>query len=336
LGTGTFTQLEDCIRNCLARNKQHIDITHHSTKYDFPHHSSKYDFPHKSLTRASVLEDYSYEGITAPKHHITHSDHDHHYSDHHHHYSDHHDHHYSDHHHHHSDHHTKSAASLSLEEIRQVNDALARYGIPVFSGHDHHYDMYNKPQPIGELLSACQRLMQDPTIASLGTGPQAVQHVWDNLQHHQPNYAVQHVWDHLQHQQPQSSGHGYATPAMRGVASHLFNSSQPPYNPVNSVTSHLFGQPPQNPYNPGQSAISNLFGQPSQPPPPPPPGQSAISRLFGQPSQPPQPPPNPGQSALSRLFGPPSSNPPQGAQNFQSSPFSNSFNQYPGNPNYPY
>jgi hypothetical protein len=268
LGTGSFTQLEACIQCCLSHNKYHTDSIHRTTKYD---HS------HKSLTRASVLEDYSYEGITSPKHHHHYSDDHHHYSNDHHHYSNDHHHPYSDY-HHHSDNHKRSAALLSLNEIRQVNDALAKYGIPVFSGHDHHYDMYNKPRPVGDIISACQLILQDPTLASLRTGPPAVQHVWDALQHSQPNqqnHAVQHVWDALQHNQPNqqnhavqhvwdavqhhSPPHGYASPAMRGVASHLFNTSQPPYHPVNNVASNLFSGPQQQHYT--ASPFSNTFHQ---------------------------------------------------------------------------
>ncbi|CAF3643901.1 unnamed protein product [Adineta steineri] len=331
LGAGKYFQLEKCIRDCLSKNRCHIAMTHHTPK----HHCS-----YKGLTRASVLDDYSYEGITSPKYqtalsnnchrrhfdndhcsnrhkiidYVSCSDHDdtdyHHCSDHHQHHHDHHhdhhnhDHHNHDHHNHHQCHrhhgiHPKSAAELSLSEIRQVNDALAQYGVPVLSHHSnphhsnpHHpypYHPHHQPHSVGEIVSACRLLLEDPKIASLAS-------------HTNDNHAVQHVWDAIQHHSPNTNIHGYASPAVHGVASHLFNPShQTPYDPVHGVASHLFGQPQQNSYNPGQGAASNLFGQPQQ-----------NSH-------------NSGQSVLSKLFsgGQP--------QHFTASPFSNSFNQYPGN-----
>ncbi|CAF1192740.1 unnamed protein product [Adineta steineri] len=340
LGAGKYFQLENCIRDCLSKNRCHIAMTHHT-----PKHRCSY----KGLTRASVLDDYSYEGITSPKyqtalsnnchrhhfdndhcskHHkyidyVSCSDHDdtdyHHCSDHHHH--DHHNHNHNHDHHNHNHHqchrhhgiHPKSAAELSLSEIRQVNDALAQYGVPVLSHHSnpHHpypYHPHQQPHSVGEIVSACRLLLEDPKIASLASHPN-------------DNHAVQHVWDAMQHHSPTTNNHGYASPAVRGVASHLFNPShQTPYDPVHGVASHLFGQPQQNSYNPGQGAASNLFGQPQQNSYNP--VQGAASNLFGQPQQNSN---NSGQSVLSKLFSGGQ------AQHFTASPFSNSFNQYPGN-----
>lgn len=268
LGSGTYNQLEDCISNCLAKNKTH-------TKYEY--HTTKHEYPHKSLTRASVLEDYSYDGIISPHHHISHSSSDHHYNHHapysssgrHHHYY----HHYADsdhydHHHHHSRDHKLSAAELSLDEIRQVNDALGKCGVPVFSHHDHHYNQY-KPHSVGNIISACQQLLSDPAHRAQTDGARAVQHVWDNLHYHSP----------------QTNMYGYASPAVQGVASHLFNhTNQAPYDPVHSVASNLFGTPA--PYNPPPPP-ANPYGNPipyNLPPSQNPPnsaGRSVLSRLFG-------------------------------------------------------
>jgi hypothetical protein len=271
LGTGSFSQLEDCIRDCLSKNKSHTDATNYNTKHDYTY---------KSLTRASVLEDYSYDGVLSPKYHVTIPIDTHDYHHHH--------------HQHHSGDHKKNAAELSLEEIRQVNDALAKYGIPVFS---HPAHPYNRQRPVGDVLSVCQQLLADNAHRPYGDAQHAVQHVWDNLHYHSP----------------QTNMYGYASPAVQSVVSHLFNNpNQPPYSPVQSVSSHLFGNAPQNPYNPYNP------GQGAAPPPPygyPPQssGPSAISRLFGNPgpSGPPPPPSygypqqsssSPGQSVLSRLF----------------------------------
>lgn len=295
LGSGTSSQIEDCIRNCLSKSHHHAD---------YIHCSSKYDFPYKSLTRASVLDDYSYDGIISSRyhHHTHHGDLDdyyyrhctphsnsksYHYLSH----SDsdcHHHHHHSyshgcdsDYHHYRPRGHKVSAADLSLDEIRQVNDSLGKCGIPVFSQHNDHYN-YNKPRPVGDIVSACQQILADPTLRHQREGQHAVQHVWDNLHYHSP----------------QTNMYGYASPAVRGVASHLFNpGNQPPYSPVNSVAHNLFGSPA--PYNP---APGNLFGNPPAPynPPPPP------NPYNPPPPNPYNPPPatsSAGQSVISRLFG---------------------------------
>jgi hypothetical protein len=321
MGTGTFTQLENCISNCLSRNQSHTDITSHFTRPNFGH---------KSLTRASVLEDYSYEGISAPKYQepLSSSSH-HHYSDHHHsdhhHYADYHhsDHHYSDHHHHHhhADH-RKAAAELSLPELREVNDALAQYGIPVFSHHANPHTPHHQPHSAAEIVSACRLLMNEPRLGLDRDG----------------NHAVQHVWDAVHNYQPPTNTHGYASPALRSVASHLFHPNQTPYDPVHAVASHLFnppqqssynpGPPPQNPYYPGPPPQNPYYPGPGGPPQQnsPSSGGSVLSRLFGQPQQNAY---NPGPGSPPNIFsGQPQQSP--------GSPFSNSFHQYPGNNHYMY
>jgi hypothetical protein len=280
LGTGTYAQLEDCIRGCLSKNKSHVDLENYTTKHDYSY---------KSLTRASVLEDYSYDGILTPKYHVNIP------VDLHHHHQHHHQHHpLSD--------HKKHAAELSLDEIRQVNDALAKYGVPVFSSTPHPY---SPQRPVGDVISVCQQLLADNAHRPYGDAQHAVQHVWDNLHNHSP----------------QTNIHGYASPAVQSVVSHLFHPNQPPYNPVQSTASHLFGNAPPNQYNPGQGMPPSPYGYPPQGPSNP--GPSPLARLFGNPgpSGPPPPPPPPppappsygypppqnqggaGQSVLSRLFG---------------------------------
>lgn len=255
LGSGSFAQLEDCIKDCLARDRPHPEKYHSSTN----DHS-----PMKSLTRASVLEDYSYDGIITSNHHAHRSigrDHQ----------SDHHD-------------HSRSAANLSLTEIRRVNDTLAKYGIAVFSHEDHYNNRYRRNHSVGEILSACQLLAEDRTLAAYKNGP----------------HAVHNVWDHLQHTQPPPYSGNYGSSAVQGVASHLFNSNnQNSYNPAQNASSNAFNPPPTNqpPSNAGRSVLANLFsGQPQQysyPPPLPPmnpqpsnAGRSVLANLFsGQPQQ---------------------------------------------------
>ncbi|CAF0810826.1 unnamed protein product [Adineta ricciae] len=267
LGSGNYCDLEDCIRDCLSKNRCHTDL-----KY----YSSSHDYSSKPLTRASVLEDYSYDGIIEPKHHSSYSS-----------YSHLHD---RDYYSHLTDYHCNSrkhAGELSLDEIRKVNDHLAKYGIPVFSHHDnphHSHHSHHKPHSVNEIVSACRLILNEPRLAGLHSdGSQAVHHVWDAIHNHP---------------MPQNN-QGYASPAVRGVASHLFPSGQPPYDPVHGVSSHLFGQPQAPPNNPSH------FFAPAQPLPSYNPGPSVQTYPYGSPPPPPpqQQQQSSGQSVLSRLLG---------------------------------
>lgn len=220
LGSGTFSQLEDCICNCLARDKYCRETTYRSRKYDY---SSK------SLIRASLLDDYSYDGVISPDCHVSHSRNSHHYEN-----------------------RKRAAGELSLSEIRQVNDALAKHGISVFSSQPNPYNPHYPQRNVNDIISACRLLIEDPAIAGLNNRHTAVSHAWDAARFSPASH--------------QPSPGGYATPAVQAVASHLFS---PPYQP---------------PYSPTQSVISRLFSgsQQHQPPPPPPPPQHYTAAPHNQ------------------------------------------------------
>lgn len=292
LGSGSFSDIENCIGNYLSPKKSYRDYTILNSKYDC--------YPLKSLTRASVLEDYNYDGILSPKYYRTSSHKDYY------HYdgilspsryrtSSRRSYHYdgilsptycitsSRRSHHYYDHHTKSAAELSLDEIRQVNDSLAKYGIPVFTHHEQHPNPYYPPRSVGDLVSACRTLMEDPRLATYNSGNQAVHHAWDAIQHYQPNTGIS----------------GYASPAVRAAASHLFTPEQPPYNPSQSVISRLFsGQQQQAPPPPVYPPAPPMYPPPPAAYPPPPPMYPPPPPAYPQ-----QPSNNPSQSVISRLFG---------------------------------
>ncbi|CAF1579386.1 unnamed protein product [Rotaria magnacalcarata] len=201
LGTGSYSQLVNCISSCLSQDRHDRNLTNHTTKSEYSSKSSK---------RASVLEDYSYDGITSPNHHVAHR--------------------------------KKSAAELSLTEIRQVNDALAKYGIPVFSHQSNPYSPHHPQRNIGDILSACRLLVENPNLAPNPNGRVAVQHVWESIRHHLP---IQTAPD-------------YASPVASAVSSHIFPGSQAPYRPAQSVATHLF--PGQQQHSTG-SPFSNAFHQ---------------------------------------------------------------------------
>lgn len=236
LGTGSFLRLEDCIQDCLSRDKPCIDLTRASASYSYSP---------ICLPRVSMLQDYCYDGILSPSCHVVcpssccccHTRDQ-----------------------------RKSASELCLSDLRQVNDTLSKYGISVHSHNEHDSNPYNRPRPIGDILSACQLLMNDPTLALYRRPDQAVQHVWDAMRYSQPYTNYTNV-------------PGYASPAVRSVASHLFNPpNQAPYNPVQSVASQLFSSPPQIPPNPVQNFVSNPVQNVA--PNPPSASQSVLSRLF--------------------------------------------------------
>ena len=213
LGMGTSSQLENCIRDCLSRRQPYVDSTEYTTRRSYPG---------KRLTRASIFEDYSYDDILSPSYHLIPSRSR-----------------YC-----HFDDHKKSAAELSLNEIRQINDALAKYGIPVFSYSDQSNSLPNRPRPIGDILSACRVLLEDPNLRSHGEGSQAVQQAWNAISHSQPSI------------NPST----YAPSPIHSVASGPFSSSsRSPQNAVQNVMSTLSNLYRRDPYNPIPDAASNPF-----------------------------------------------------------------------------
>ena len=241
LGVGTYSQLEDCIR-------EHMVINRHRNYRSVS--SPKYYSRSKSLTKASVLEDYSYDGILSPTSH-------HHYR--------------STYHHEPYLNRHKSAANLSLKEIRQINDALARQGISVFSHHEHqHSAVPGHPHSVGEIISACKLLIEDPTLAA----------------YRQPTSAVRHVWDHIHQSQ--------ALPPTPPV----MNYSSQPSTPGGGVLSQLFNPPSyQPPYN--APTIANVY---NAPPPAPYPAPLPMPPPTGYSAPPPSGPPAAGRSVLASLF----------------------------------
>ncbi|CAF2973157.1 unnamed protein product [Rotaria sp. Silwood2] len=295
LGCGSFSQLEDCISDCLKRDRRHKNVEVYATKRDDPL---------RCLTRASILDDYCYDGIILPKCHKIRSrscdrydcdccvirsnscdrvccdyravrssacdPYD-------------------------CDYYRKCAGELSLPEIREVNDALDKCGIPIFSHHRHYPDHHQRP--VRDVVSACELLLSDPTFAAYRHGSPAVSHAWDAMRHYQPH----------------PDAPGYGSSAVRAVSSRLFHPDQQPYSPVQNVSSQIFHPPPPQPppYNPAPGGPPNIFNPPQQPPYNP--GQFGPPNTFNPPQQPPG---GSGPSVLSRLFGggggqqPPPSMPP--------------------------
>lgn len=97
----------------------------------------------------------------------------------------------------------------SLDDIRNINVALSRSGIPLFpyerfsslhfrpdpvlnsyfdSCYPYHYDNTSTSGPrriIGEVVSACRFVEEEPTFSPYSSGTVAVQNVWNAIQEHQ-------------------------------------------------------------------------------------------------------------------------------------------------------
>lgn len=250
LGRGTSAQLDDCIRKCLNENSH--------DKYQWLLDSSRSRT--RSLTRASVLEDYSYDGIicggnsrrvvllddcpSVCERKVSPND-------------------------------------LSLKEIREVNDALARQGISVFTpdNHHHHHPHHahhphhhqnhhhhhheDKPHNVGEILSACRLLMNDPTLAVYHQHAQPMKNVWDHI-HNYPGGIDQHQ---QQQQNLQFGRPGSPNPSVYSTPQYM---PGPP--PMINASSYMPGPPPPQPPpmstpgspNAARNVLASLFsGRPN-------------------------------------------------------------------------
>jgi hypothetical protein len=171
LGTGTFSQFEHCLQECLDRERRQTGFSSHIVRHDMPPNISIHD------------------SMSVPPHQVFQSSHDHHFID------------YP----------SRSSGTFSLDDVRHINVALSRSGISLFPHHRPYYDPYcdsypsssllntlrHSPYPssygggggrriIGEVVSACRLVEEDQPLMSNRHGTEAVHNVWNAIQHHQP------------------------------------------------------------------------------------------------------------------------------------------------------
>ncbi|CAM2718812.1 unnamed protein product [Rotaria socialis] len=146
LGTGTFSQLEHCLRECLERERRQTGIASHITRHDFPSDASVHEYGYDSnLTSIPCGLNPSYN------YHL-------------------------------NDYPSRAAAEFSLDDIRYINVALSRNGIPLFPYERFYHQPYPSSVPtlstttamhhqystgrsaMGEVVSACRLVEEDPAI----------------------------------------------------------------------------------------------------------------------------------------------------------------------------
>ncbi|CAF1077701.1 unnamed protein product [Didymodactylos carnosus] len=215
LGTGTWSQFEHCLRECLSRERNYSGITSEIYRHDIP--------GVRGPDPVSLINDYSYDK-SIPYDSLRSSGYGYH------------------------DYPIRPAGALNLEDIQGINAALSKSGISVFPHHhhpgyyyDHHHnDQYhfgshepvglhsygtNFPQPrhrvIGEIVSACRIVNEEP----FGSYPPS---------HADRVTAVQHVWNAIQNRLPMTqmmadpiNPQHYAPPYLSG-GSHPSSPSYPP------------------------------------------------------------------------------------------------------------
>jgi hypothetical protein len=163
LGTGTFSQFEHCLHECLERERRQTGMTSQITRHEIPSNIS--------------ARDYCYDqGLPPPSsHNILHSNSSTNFID------------YS----------SRSAGMFTIDDIRHINVALSRNGISLFP-YERPFAHNSYPSPVpshypngrhssGEVVSACRVVEEDPALLYNRNGSQAVQNVWNAIQDHAPS-----------------------------------------------------------------------------------------------------------------------------------------------------
>ena len=152
MGIGTFSQFEHCLRECLERERRQLGITSQIIRQDIP--PNEYDYNSASVPY--------YHGLDPVRVHQF------------------------------IDYPSQPTASFVLDDIRQINVALSRSGIPLFPHRDSSYFspisvpriFPNERHVTGEVVSACRVVDEDPAVIASRNGSQAVQNVWNAIRNH--------------------------------------------------------------------------------------------------------------------------------------------------------
>ncbi|CAF1223167.1 unnamed protein product [Rotaria sordida] len=199
LGTNTFSQFEQCLRECLERERRRTGIASHITRHEIPPSAPppapsfapppapSFAPPPVSQPNTSV-HDYGYDPVVTssssslprqefyPRSSSPYL----------------------------SDYTSKSVPTFLLDDIRHINVALSRSGISLFPYERCCFESHRYPTSvslpsttiqssypterriIGEVVSACRLVEEDTPLLYNGHRNQAVQNVWNALQRHQP------------------------------------------------------------------------------------------------------------------------------------------------------
>lgn len=171
LGIGTFSQFEHCLRECLERERRMTGVASHITRHDLPSNPYAHDFDYNSIPTPSPY----YHGLTPSTVHQF------------------------------ADYPSRPLSSFAIDDIRNINVALSRSGIPLFPYYRSYHDSISSypPPPMcsgsytndrhstGEVVSACRVVEEDPAIMYNRDRVQAVQNVWNAIRNYQPSSHIE-------------------------------------------------------------------------------------------------------------------------------------------------
>lgn len=167
MGIGTFSQFENCLRECLERERRMTGMASHITRHDLPPNASVHDYGYDYVPS---VPSYNNNFNPATVHTFT-------------------------------DYPSRPLSSFAIDDVRYINAALSRRGIPLFPYHEAYDDSYYCstssaiPPPAhrtGEVVSACQVVEEDPAIMCSGDRLRAVQNVWNAIRNCPPLPHVDH------------------------------------------------------------------------------------------------------------------------------------------------
>jgi hypothetical protein len=176
LGIGTFSQFEHCLRECLERERRQTGMASQIIRQDIPSSVPVHDYGYDSIPIPPPAS-YHHEFNPTTIHQFT-------------------------------DYPSRPTATFAIDDIRQINVALSRSGIPLFPYHRPYDDLYfsSIPSPntiisdtypygrhtTGDVVSACRVVEEDPAILFSRNRSQAVQNVWNAIQNHQSFSHIDH------------------------------------------------------------------------------------------------------------------------------------------------
>ena len=171
MGIGTFSQFEHCLRECLERERRLTGMASQITREDIPMPLPIFEHDYNPV---SIPYDHGLDPVRV--HQFT-------------------------------DYPSRPTATYSIDDIRQINVALSRSGIPLFPYHQPYHDSYfspisstsrfypNERHASGAVVSACQVVEDDPAILSNNNRLGAVQNVWNAIQNLRPSSSFRGPYD---------------------------------------------------------------------------------------------------------------------------------------------
>ncbi|CAF1168232.1 unnamed protein product [Adineta steineri] len=165
LGTGTFSQFEHCLRECLERERRQTGIASQIIRQDIPPTIPVNDYGYDpAVVTSSSSSCYPLPRSSSSSHFI--------------------------------DYPSRAMGSFTIDDIRHINVALSRNNIslfpyerpfcynvsPSFTSRPHTYPTERLRS--GDVVSACRVVEDDPALLYNRNGCEAVQNVWNSIRNH--------------------------------------------------------------------------------------------------------------------------------------------------------